>query len=167
MKLVLASKSLTKVNGLKLALAELGAASKFETYAAPSGVPEQPEENETLAGARHRATAARAAYPGACVIAVENGLRRRGTETIDVAIVVAIAADGTEAIAESTPVIFPAAIVAEARQRGFDKITAGKVLSERYGSTHDDPHCYLTNGRTNRATLIAKAIKLALKEVLS
>lgn len=167
MKLVLASKSLPKIEGLKMALAKLAINDEFETYAARSGVPEQPEEDEVLLGARNRASLARTIYPDAYVIAVENGLRKRGAETIDIAVIAVITPDGTEVITESAPVIFPTHIVEEARRRGFDKVTAGKVLSERYGSTYGDPQSYLTGGKTNRAKMIAEAIKEALTEALS
>ena len=166
MNFVLASKSAPKIEGLRKALDELGLNKSFEMIATPSGVPEQPEEEQILEGAKNRAKAARVAFPDAYIVAIENGLRKTESGTIDIAIVVVIAPNGKITVTESAPVTFPAHIVDEARCRGFDKITAGKVLSEHYGSTYGDPQSYLTNGRTNRATMIAEAIVAALKEAL-
>jgi non-canonical (house-cleaning) NTP pyrophosphatase len=163
MKIILASKSEQKIRGLMIAVDELGINADLSTITAVSGVHEQPEGDETLLGARNRAMAARTALPDAYAIGIENGLQK----TADIAVVVIIAPDGKETIAESAPVFFPGEIIEEARRRGFDKVTAGKVLSEQCGSPHDDPQSYLTNGQINRAAMIAEAIKKALMEALS
>jgi len=165
MEFALASKSILKINGVQGALDELRYGPLDHTTDSDSGVPPQPEEAEIETGARNRALAAHREFPKAFAIGVENGLRRTLLNTVDVVVVVIIAPDGSESVAESDAVAFPAHIVAEARRRGFDKTTAGMVLSENFGSRPYDPHLYLTSGKKSRSIFIKEAVIKAMAKL--
>ncbi len=162
MEFALSSTSILKANGVQAALDILHYGPLDHTTESDSGVPPQPKEDEIETGARNRALAAHRKFPNAFAIGIENGLRRTPFNTVDVAVVVVIAPDGSESVAESEAVVFPAHIVDEARRRGFDKVTAGQVLAENVGSRHDDPHLYLTGGRKSRSVFITEAVIKAL-----
>ena len=162
MEFALGSKSILKGVGVQGALDELRYGPLDHMIETESGVPKQPEGEQILNGARNRALAVHREFPNAFAIAVENGLRRTEFNTVDVAVVVIIAPDGSESIAESEAVPFPAHVVDEARRRGFDNVTAGQVLSESAGSRHDDPHLYLTGGKRSRSVFIKETVVRAL-----
>lgn len=150
MKIVVSSQSQVKLDAVKNALTALGIEAEIIGIKVKSNVPEQPMDDETLLGARNRAanaaTHARQLAPDADLyISIENGIyTQTDGRYIDKAVVLAVAKDGTEAIAYSEGVEFPKDCVEEARRRGFDTTTVGKVMQELgIVEKHDDPHLTL------------------------
>lgn len=156
MRVVLASSSAVKIRAVQRAF---GPGVEVVPVSVPSGVPEQPVEEETMQGARNRVRGARAKQPGADhYVSIESGLFKVGESWVDRAAVVVENTDGTEhRIVFTEGVVFPTECVEEAERRGFDTWTAGKVLQERgIVGDHADPHKDLS-GRS-RAEYIDEAL---------
>ncbi|MBI1326086.1 MAG: DUF84 family protein [Alphaproteobacteria bacterium] len=151
MKIVLASQSPVKMEAIKRAFAHV-AGVEFEFVKAPSGINEQPEGYETLAGAYNRIenvqiAFAKAAHPGADLyITIESGIFLENNKWVDRALVMFVTNQGMTRKLHSAGVVFnptPAhdACIEEARKRGFDTWTVGKVMQERgLVDDHADPH---------------------------
>jgi adenine/guanine phosphoribosyltransferase-like PRPP-binding protein len=166
MKIALGSENAIKINVVKNAFAEAKVAVIGKTV--KSGVPEQPEGDETLEGAKNRARNTLALMPDAdMVIGIENGIfKQENGEYADKAAIYCL----TKTDNYHTPLIFWAdavtldkACVEIARARGFDKCTVGMVLQEKgIVANHQDPHVSLT-GRTRESFLTAAMADLAEK----
>jgi inosine/xanthosine triphosphatase len=141
MKIVLASTSPVKIDACKAAFGT-AAGIDLVTVKAPSGVNEQPMNDETLRGAFNRLAHARAAVPGAdFYVSIENGIFEEKGRYIDRAVVTVMDKSGTTATTYSDGVEFPRDSVEETRRRGFDQWTVGKVMQEQgIVRQHDDPH---------------------------
>lgn len=101
------------------------------------------------------------------LIGIENGIRENGTGWEDVALVVILCPDGKEIRAESVALPFPADAVAKAAARGFVTTTVGQILAEHHGADANDPHHFLTNGRTSRTALLTETLLRALAQSLT
>ena len=132
LKIVIASTSAVKVDACRRAF---GSEVDIVTVKVPSGVNEQPMDLETLQGANNRLAAARAAIPDAdFYVAIESGLFRlfdEETTFVDRAIVVLQHQTGLQCQTTSDGVIFPDTAVEEARRRGLDKWTVGRIMQEQ------------------------------------
>lgn len=161
LKIVLASTSAVKLDACRRAF---GPEVDIVTVKVPSGVSEQPMDQETLQGAHNRIAAARVEVPGAdFYVAIESGVFDEGTAFVDRALVVLEHQTGLRYHTVSDGVIFPDAAVEEARRRGLDKWTVGKVMAEQ-GTvvSHDDPH--LTLAGRSRAEYLYEAVRRACDE---
>lgn len=160
--IVLGSKSEIKIAALTEALEILGFRAEIISVDVESGVPPQPQNEETRQGAMNRSSNAMAAYPGAAVyVAIENGIFQQPDGTwVDKAVVCLTTSAGnhyTYVVTFSDGVVFDTQYVEEARRRGFDKYTVGQVMQELgIVKDHRDPH----------ADLSAKPRKDFLKEAL-
>jgi non-canonical (house-cleaning) NTP pyrophosphatase len=167
MKFIVGSKSKIKLAATKRALREAGRRACCFSRKAASRVNAQPfGKEEILRGARNRAAEVWLRSRSAYAIGIENGIIRVGRGYVDIAAIVVIGPDGSERVAWSRPIRFPAADVEEARRRGFGKTTAGQILAERVGCSPEDPHAYLTAGRETREELLTEAILGLLKDGL-
>jgi non-canonical (house-cleaning) NTP pyrophosphatase len=160
MKVVLASESKVKIAAVQKAFSDTSI--ELVPISVPSHVSEQPFDDETLTGAFNRLNAAQLTVPDADMyIAIENGIFEEDGHFVDRAIV-AITHNGNEpSITYSEGVRFPAEAVAEAKQKGFDKTTVGKVMATKgWVQDHADPHKDLIG--KSRAVILAETMKAAL-----
>jgi non-canonical (house-cleaning) NTP pyrophosphatase len=168
MTIALGSENVIKMNVVKNTFAEAKTVVIGKTV--KSGVPEQPEGDETVEGAKNRARNTLALTPDAdMVIGIENGIfKLENGEYIDKAVIYCL----TKADNYQTPLIFwseaitlDKACVEIARARGFDKCTVGMVMQELgLVANHKDPHLSLT-GRTRESFLTAAMSGLAEKRL--
>lgn len=80
---------------------------------------------------------------------------------MDIAVIV-LEADGKEFISTSAGVPFPAKFVNEAKQRGFERVTAGSLIAKaNEGVDKANPHLFLTGGTTSRSKLLEDAVAIA------
>ena len=136
-------------------------------FNALSDVAEQPfGKDETLAGAKNRATATLTHFKDAdIIVGIESGILE---DNSDVAIIYCLNKNedyDVEHIEMSEKVTFPADCVEEARQRGFATVTVGQVMKER-GVVNDqtDPHLTLT-GKSRTIYLTDTITKLTEKSL--
>lgn len=157
-KIVLASTSALKIEACRRAFPGF----EIVPLKVPSGVNEQPIGDETLRGAVNRIDAARAAAPSAdYYMAIENGLFQEGSAYVDRAVVMVESAEGIRCCTTSDGVAFPTEYVDEARRRGFDKWTVGRVMEEKgVVQKHDDPHKCLS-GRSRVEYLDEACLRMA------
>lgn len=162
MKVVLASTSELKEQACRAVFAKVSG-FELQTVKVPSGVSEQPFNEETRQGAFNRMAAACVAVPGADLyIGIENGIFEEKGRYIDRAVVVLTDMKGKDVFALSAGVEFPADCVEEAQRRGFDKVTVGQVMAEKgIVRHHDDPHADLSSH--NRAYYLRQGLRRALK----
>lgn len=166
MLIVLGSQSEVKRVAVVKALSLLGIQAKVIAVPAQSGVNEQPVEGETLLGARNRAEYAACLVAEAdLALAIESGLFWRDGGYQDIAIVAACLKSGELLQVESRGVAFPLDAVEEARQRGFDQWTVGKILAE-WGcvATHNDPHLSLVG--ISRAEFVNEAVRCLFQQLV-
>lgn len=158
MKIVLASTSAVKVEACSRAF---GPSVEIVTVKAPSGVNEQPLNEETLRGAKNRLAYARREVPDAdYYVSIENGVFDEGSAYVDRAVVTVENAAGEERVTYSDGVVFPDEDVEEARRRGLDKWTVGRVMEEKgHVKKHDDLHLCLS-GRS-RVSYLDEALSRA------
>ena len=162
MKIVLASPSAVKLEACRAAF---GDDAEIVTVKAPSGVNEQPMNGETVTGAFNRIAAAKQMAPGADLyVSIENGVFEEDGHCIDRPVVVVSRGQGDPQVTYGDGVEFPKESVDEARRRGFDKWTVGKIMEEQgIVRQHDDPHLSLS-GKSRaeylRATVRAAAAKV-------
>ena len=131
----------------------------------PSGIPEQPYgQEQTLLGAQNRVHETLKYFPDAdFVVGIESGVMK---DNNDVAIVYCLSKDKEEYTAQSEAVLFPSKSVEEARTRGFDKWTVGKVMEEQgVVKNNKDPHLCLS-GKSRTDYLIA-VIKTLAEEIFA
>lgn len=131
-----------------------------------SGVRDQPVGiDETYRGAVNRALAARADYPDAVGVGIENGIVVLGhngsRHAIDLAIVVILMPDGKESVCISQGIAFPTECLEEAERMGFETTTVGAIFANRFGGDATDPHAKLSAGRTSRRKLLAETLAQA------
>ena len=164
MKVALASTSWVKVAACQKALADVPNV-ELVTFKAPSGISEQPLNEETLRGAFNRIEATEKAIPDADLyVSIESGLFEENGDYFDRA-VVTVKRKGAEQpqVSYSDGVKFPLDCVNEARKRGFDIWTVGKVMAERgIVKLHDDPTADLSG--KPRAVYIQDALQMALSK---
>lgn len=165
--IALGSASAIKAAAVREACRRLGLDAFVVPREAPSGVAAQPVgREETQRGARNRAVAAQGSIPGALGIGIENGIVRERGRWSDLAAVVIVVPGGGERVSWSEPVLVPDAFVTRAEKRGFDRMTVGAAIAEAYGSSPDDPHAALTDGRRTRMEFLADAATAALAAAL-
>lgn len=159
MKIVLASESKVKIAAVQRAFAD----TTIELIAVnvPSGVSEQPMNDETLTGAYNRLAAAKAKEPGADLyIAIENGLFEEEGNFMDRPVVALSNDHARPLVTKGEGVRFPAEAVEEARQRGFDTTTVGKIMAQKgWVFDHADPHKDLIG--KSRSTILAETMLIA------
>ena len=162
---MLTSTSAVKIEACRSAFSHLGEL-KIIPVKVQSGVPEQPIGQETLTGAYNRIGAAEHAVPNADLyVSIENGVFPEGGRYVDRAVVVLKSPSKTE-VAYSDGVEFPTASVDEARKRGFDKWTVGKVMQELgVVSKHDDPHLDLAG--KSRSSYLTETVQQAAAHFLA
>ncbi len=165
MLIILSSQSAVKIQAVKEACAALNIEAEVIGVKAASGVPEQPMNVETAQGAWNRIMSARKINPdGNLYLSIENGIFEKDGGYYDKAVIAAQTSKGVKFTAFSDGVQFPAACVEEARQRGFDKVTVGKVMAEKgIVAQHDDPHLTLTG--KSRAEFLRETVTRVLKTI--
>ena len=166
MKIVIASTSEKKVNAVKKAFTNFKDI-EIVTIKAPSGVNEQPMNEETLKGAHNRLHYARKDVPDADIyISIENGIFTEGNKYIDKAVVTIMTAKGELVTAMSDGVEFPSEFVYLTKQKpgGLKDWTVGKVMAEHgYVQDHADPH-YDLSGKS-RVEYLDQALDRAIKRL--
>ena len=167
MKIVVASQNPVKLDAVKNAIQKYDPSSEVIGVKAASGVAEQPFDDETAQGARNRARHARQISPGADIyIAIENGIFNQDDKFLDKAAVFTLMADGSEYLKYSRSVELPKQYVEEARARGFDTTTVGKVMQDAGAVTnHADPHADLGE-KIPRARLLQHTVEASLQQAL-
>lgn len=163
MRIVLASTSKTKIEAVQTAFAERSI--QLLTVNAASGINAQPINDETLTGAFNRLNEARKAEPGANLyISIENGIFKEFGDYVDRAIIAMSLSEELPHVTKSEGVIFPKHAVLEARKRGFEHTTVGKVMADMgIVKDHADPHKDL-HGKS-RATILAETLTKAVAEL--
>lgn len=159
MKIVLASESAVKIAAVQKAFADTSI--ELITLSVSSGVSEQPMNDETLTGAFARLSAARAQEPNADLyISIENGIFEEDGNFIDHPIVAISNGNTKPLVTKGEGVRFPAEAVEEARQRGFDTTTVGKIMAQKgWVADHADPHKDLIG--KSRSTILAETMLIA------
>ncbi len=135
-----------------------------EGHATPSGVPEQPKDDETMRGARHRSSAAFAAWPEAdYAVGVEAGLNRDDAGAwFDVQACVVQDRLGSETVGWGPAFQYPDWVTQRALK--------GEMISEILGPVADDPRIggttgaigFLTDGHMDRTELTTIAVRMAM-----
>jgi len=139
-------------------------ATEVRGAAAPSNVPEQPKDDETLAGARNRALAARKAWPGCdYAVGIEAGLVRfPGQEGwLEAQACVVVDRTGWETHGWGPAFHYPGWVTARA--------LGGEMVSDILGPIAKDPRLgsttgaigWLTDGRMDRTALSRQAVLMA------
>lgn len=159
MNIILGTTSSIKLSAVRTAMNETGWNGTLSNVSIPSGVPEQPIEEETEQGARNRAFGASERDTGAIAIGIENGIRCINGQWEDWAVIAIRLPSGEFRIFNSDAVCIPSEIVYDARARN---VTAGQIIAEQYGTPSDDPHSFLTNERDSRETILTRALVTAL-----
>lgn len=166
MKIALASTSEIK----RVALSKVfGKAANIICYDAPSGVNDQPINEETFTGAQNRLEFIKAACPDAdYYVSIENGVFTEKGGYIDRAVVSIYKANGQALTLCSDGLLIPDEIYNEARMRagGFAKTTVGQILYER-GIVQDanDPHKDLDPLGRSRGDFITKTAINVVKKL--
>lgn len=160
LKIVLASTSAVKLDACRAAF---GDDAEIITVKAPSGIAEQPMNGETVTGAFNRIAAAKKLVPDADLyVSIENGIFEEKGHDIDRPVVVVSRASGNAEVTFGEGVEFPHESVEEARRRGFDTWTVGRVMQEQgLIRQHDDPHLDLSG--KSRSEYLRDAVKKAAK----
>jgi 3'(2'), 5'-bisphosphate nucleotidase len=157
-KIVLASTSPVKIEAVRQAF---GAATEIIAVKVPSGVSDQPMNEETLTGAFNRLARAQEQVPDADLyVAIENGIFEEKGRYIDRPAIAMATRDGAPQVTLGEGVEFPDAAVNEARRRGFATCTPGQVMQEQgIVKDHTDPHKDLTG--KSRAEYLKETVKKA------
>ena len=164
MKIVVTSQSEKKLDAVKKAFAHL---EDIEIIGlkCPSGVNEQPFNEETLQGAHNRMHHAKKEIPDAGMyISIENGIFTEGRRFVDKAVVTLMTSKGKQVTSFSDGVDFPAEYVEMTRKKpgGFKEWTVGKTMAENgYVQDHADPH-YDISGKS-RAEFLNDAVSKAAR----
>ena len=149
-----------------------GAQAAFNTFlpdaavqgiSVPSGVPEQPQGGETLAGARARAVAALDMTGADYAVGIEAGLNQDDEGAwYDVQACVVLDRTGHETVGWGPAFSYPEWVLDRARK--------GEMISEILGPVADDPRIggttgaigYLSDGAMDRTELTRAAVLMAL-----
>jgi pantetheine-phosphate adenylyltransferase len=144
--------------------AVLKAKAEVKPFEVASGVPEQPRGAQTLAGARNRARAARAAWPGCdYAVGVEAGLIRYPEEKghLEAQACVVIDRNGWETHGWGPAFQYPPWVT--------ERALRGEMVSDVLGPVADDPRIgsttgaigFLSEGRLERTALTQMAVLMA------
>ncbi len=167
MIIIVGSTSAIKEQAFRIAFE--GIASGIRTFDAASGVDEQPCGFETHRGARNRCMSAQMGLPlpGAAYMAIENGIKSHGGDTVDFAVFHAVMPDGFELSVTGPQVVVPSDIYDEWEQRSYrdNTLTWGDVYSGRRGCDRKDPHKHLTG--TPRLQYLVETIRPVLPVILA
>lgn len=170
MKVVIASESPTKIEGVKAALLKAGLAADIVSVKAVSGVNEQPVgSTETEKGVVNREADARRQIPDAdWYIAVEGGIFHERGKIVDRAVVLIHNGAGKGTIRYSDGVEFPKDAYDAALQEGLATTTVGQVMArdpQKYGVTAAyDPHAALS--AHSRQHYIEQAVGHAINDMM-
>ncbi len=165
--LVLASTSRHKLEATRMALNRLRIQTNIFPVAVESGINLQPFGLEEITlGALNRARDAKNKMPGFPALAVENGIIKVSSKFIDLAVCALVLPDEKVMLSTSGGIEIPKDAVKLAESQGFDKITVGKVISDKFGGLATDPHSTLTAGKISRKELIAEAISIVLSQAI-
>lgn len=165
--IVIGSTNQLKMAAVVNALQVVGRREQVVCIDIPSAVAEQPVGlAETLRGAQYRAVEAMKGNGDAILaIGIENGLRQKGDDWEDWAVINLLKTSGESIIIHTEAVAMPAEIVGQAVSQGM---TAGKVLAVQNSiAVAQDPHSFLTGGQRSRLEILQAAIVAGLKLVLS
>lgn len=165
-RIAVGSTSLIKVDAVREALFGLGMEVEVVSASVPSGVSEQPRENETVLGARNRAAGAREAFPGAWAVGIESGIFDEGKNWSDRGVICLISPTGDTHVVRTEGVTLYVRDVEEARRRGFDRTTIGSVMAERTGCDPADPHAMLFGGGKSRRAILQVALATLFREFM-
>jgi|GEM_PF-1477991 len=161
-RIVVGSRSPLKIAAVKAAVDSLGLAAEILGIETDSRVPPQPFGLvETKNGALARAIAAHDMDGGAYAVGIENGLLKEDGATRDAACVAVLTPSVDLFHALSDGVLVPEELVRAAWASG-QAVTAGALEAARSGCDPADPHRVWSGGKTDRATLLADAVREAL-----
>lgn len=129
----------------------------------PSGVNEQPINDETQVGVNNRLAGAKILYPNADLyIAIENGLYEMDNRYFDKAIIKLETKAGNFRVTSTDTTEFPSQYVEEARSLGFDTTTVAECMyNAGVINNPKDPHADLGE-KISRAELIKDSLNCAL-----
>lgn len=168
-KVVLGSTNAYKLDAVRKACEILGMKASVSGVKTSSGQNEQPVGFEkTFAGALTRAKSARTQNADAIAVGIESGIfvfDGGKPFFIDVAVIVVITLDNRQIITTSAGTAFPEDCVKIAESRGFESITVGSVIAEKFGGDSADPHSILTNGRVSRVMILTDALVTAFGQI--
>lgn len=161
-RIIVGSKSALKIEAVKAAVRALALrAEVIGVEAASCAAPQPFGIEETQNGALARALAAQDDDHEAYAIGIENGLVPRGGTTYDIACVDILTPSIELHRVRSRGVPVPPELV-EASWASGQRKTAGALEAERSGCDPADPHRVWSGGKTDRATLLADAVREAL-----
>ena len=165
-KIVITSQSPIKVDAVKSVFKDFYEDVEYVCLKVASNVPEQPCNDQTLAGAVNRVNNAKKIEPHADLyVSVESGLFEQSGDHYDHAIAYIITKDGIEGTSMSAGVRMPEYYVSEARTRGFSTTTPGMIMMEDHFIKHDgDPHIELVG--TKRQVFVEEALRGALTNLM-
>lgn len=167
-KITLGTTSTLKRSAVEEACKTLGLDLILSAVKVPSGQNEQPAGfTEIYAGALNRAQLAKEKADDTIAIGIENGIIRlaHNSLTLEFAMIVVLTPEDREIVVSSPGIVFPEQYVREAKSRGFEKNTVGRVIAEKLGGDHQDPHSILSKGKITRKETLVSALLLALKQI--
>lgn len=162
-RVVVGSANPVKVAGVAAAFASFLPDASVDGIEVPSGVPEQPQGRETLAGARARAVAAMDMTGADYAVGVEAGLNQDDEAAwYDVQACVIVDRTGAETVGWGPAFQYPAWVLERARQ--------GEMISDILGPVAKDPRIggttgaigFLSQGAMDRTDLTRSAVLMAL-----
>ena len=154
--LVVGTLSPLKCEAVRETLLKLDLETNIVCMATRSGVPDQPVGMpETRLGARNRAFQAHRIDGWA--IGIENGIVMSEDGWVDLAVLILVDPVGNAYEALSGPVAFPEEDVRRFLSERAGG-TVGKLIAERTGCDHADPHAHLTEGRHCRKDILIEAL---------
>lgn len=170
MRVIVGSASQRKIDVVKkIACETLGTEEiVIEGFAAVSGVPETPWDQETFDGARNRAAHVRREYPVAdLAIALESGLVERYGHVYEEAWSVVIAADGKEYYGYSSGLKVPDYILAKMDELGLPHSEAMAIIEREHGKLPNDTWGTYSGGLIARTVSLEEALRNALIQLVA
>ena len=165
-KVVVGSENPVKLNTAKeaFAIAFPNESFEFHTYAAPSGIPDQPfEQTETRLGATNRAQACRVAHPEAdYFVGIEGGLEEISNELWVTAWMCVLDAQGNAGYGRTSAFVLPPKVSAHIHE-GKELGAATDIVFNEVNSKHKGGAVsFLTNNAITRTDFYRDAIVFAL-----
>ena len=167
MKIAIGSLNPTKVDAARRAGRRVWPHAEFVCVAVPSGVPEQPMNDEqTIEGARNRAQAALLATDAHIGVGVEGGVHDSPLGMFATGWAVVVDRNGMLSIGGGGRLPLPESIAAQIRAGGelgpvMDEFAGGSNLKHSLGAVG-----ILTNGLINRSEALEVAVTYALTKFI-
>lgn len=159
------SRNPVKLSAVHQAFAQVWPDEQWEVHgiAVDSGVNEQPRSGEeSIAGARMRASEASRKVDAQYAVGMEGGLHEQGGEWFDIGWIVVRRDDGLEGMAPTVGIQIPMAVMKYVEEGDEVGAACDKVFGTRNSKQSDGAHGLLTNGTITRTDAYRDATIAAL-----